>query len=58
MENLGSAMTEIWSQLGQVLTLVTGSALLLLPFGFKVARKAIAGIKSLMQTGGGGRGGR
>lgn len=57
MENLGTAMTEIWAQLGQVLTLVTGSALLLLPFGFKVARKAIAGIKSLMQTGG-GRGGR
>lgn len=54
-ENLGSVLTEVWAQVGLVITTITGSALLLIPVGFKFARKAISATKSLLGTGGGGR---
>lgn len=54
-ENFGTVLTEIWTQVGLVLTTITGSVLLLIPVGFKFARKSISATKSLLGTGGGGR---
>lgn len=48
-----TAFTWVWDNLTAVLTFITGSALLLLPFAFKMSRKAISAVKSLMGTGGG-----
>lgn len=50
-----TAFSWVWTNLTTVLTFITGSALLLLPFAFKMARKAISAVKSLMGTGGGRR---
>lgn len=55
-ENLGTVLTEVWSQVGLVVTTITGSALLLIPIGFSFARKAIGATKSLLGGGGGRRG--
>lgn len=47
-----TAFSWVWSNLTTVLTFITGSAILLLPFAFKMSRKAISAVKSLMGTGG------
>lgn len=54
-ESFGTVLSEIWTQVGLVLTTIAGSVLLLIPVGFKFARKAISATKSLLGTGGGGR---
>lgn len=56
-EVFSTAFEWIWTNMSTILTFITGSAILLLPFGFKIARKGVSAVKSLMGTGGGRKGG-
>jgi len=47
-----TAFEWIWTNMSTILTFITGSAILMLPFGFKIARKGVSAVKSLMGTSG------
>lgn len=46
----GSVLTQVWDSIGDVVTTITSSALLLIPLGLAFAAGAIGLAKSLMGT--------
>lgn len=55
MELLATVLTAMWGEVSSMVTLITGSAILLIPVAFMVIMRTIRAGKSLMGIGGGGR---
>lgn len=55
MELLLGVLTNMWEQVSNMVTIITGSAILLIPVAFMVIMRTIRAGKSLMGIGGGGR---
>lgn len=55
MDNLTTVLTAMWAEVSSMVTLITGSAILLIPVAFMVIMRTIRAGKSLMGIGGGGR---
>lgn len=55
MEVLLGVLTNMWGEVSNMVTLITGSAILLIPVAFMVISRTIRAGKSLMGIGGGGR---
>lgn len=55
METLTTVLTAMWGQVENMVTLIVGSAILLIPVAFMVIMRTIRAGKSLMGIGGGGR---
>lgn len=55
METLLGVVGNVWDQIGDMVTLITGSAILLVPLAFRFANLTIGSGKRLMGIGGRGR---
>lgn len=55
MEMLLAVVGNVWDQIGDMVTLITGSAILLVPLAFRFANQTIGSGKRLMGIGGRGR---
>lgn len=56
METLLGVLTNMWGEVTNMVTIITSSAILLIPIAFMVIRKTIGAGKSLLGIGGGRRG--